>query len=101
MRLAHSTLRRWLRRGRCCPLSQCCHDDHVLGHRPAWKALVERRRPEDNRRAVALTATDQGRQVVEGHIASYRDACRVMLRSLEPAEQSELTRLTECAQASL
>jgi DNA-binding MarR family transcriptional regulator len=65
------------------------------------KALVERRRPEDNRRAVALTATDQGRQVVEDHIASYRDACRVMLRSLEPAEQSELTRLTECAQASL
>jgi DNA-binding MarR family transcriptional regulator len=46
------------------------------------KALVERRRPEDNRRAVALTATDQGRQVVEDHIAGYRDACRMMLRSL-------------------
>jgi DNA-binding MarR family transcriptional regulator len=61
---------------------------------------VERRRPEDNRRAVTLTATDQGRQVVEDHIAGYRDACRVMLRSLEPAEQSELTRLTEYAQAS-
>ena len=59
------------------------------------KALVERRRPEDNRRAVALTATDQGRQVVEDHVAGFREACRMMLCSLEPAEQSELIRLSE------
>ncbi|MEH2513684.1 DNA-binding MarR family transcriptional regulator [Nitrobacteraceae bacterium AZCC 1564] len=59
------------------------------------KAFVERRRPEDNRRAVALTATEKGRQVVEEQIASYREACRTMLRSLDPKEQSELIRLTE------
>ena len=59
------------------------------------KALVVRRRPEDNRRAVALTATDRGRQVVEEQVAGYREACRLMLRSLEPGEQSELIRLTE------
>lgn len=59
------------------------------------KALVERRRPEDNRRAVALTATDQGRQVVQDHVAGFREACRMMLRSLEPREQSELIRLSE------
>jgi DNA-binding MarR family transcriptional regulator len=59
------------------------------------KALVERRRLEDNRRAVAVTATEQGRQVVEDQAAGFREACRMMLRSLEPVEQSELIRLTE------
>lgn len=59
------------------------------------KALVDRRRPEDNRRAVALTASKQGRQVVEEHVAGYREACRMMLRALDPAEQIELIRLTE------
>ena len=59
------------------------------------KALVDRRRPEDNRRAVALTATEQGRQVVADQVAGYREACRMMLRSLEPTEQRELIRLTE------
>lgn len=59
------------------------------------KALVERHRPEDNRRAVALTANAMGRQVVEEHVAGYRDACRRMLRALDRAEQSELIRLTE------
>jgi DNA-binding MarR family transcriptional regulator len=59
------------------------------------KALVERRRPEDNRRAGALTATGLGRQVVEDQVAGYRDACRMMLRSLDPGERSELIRLTE------
>jgi hypothetical protein len=44
---------------------------------------------------VALTATDQGRHVVEDHVAGFRDACRMMLRSLDPVEQSELIRLTE------
>jgi DNA-binding MarR family transcriptional regulator len=59
------------------------------------KTLVERRRPEDNRRAVALSATGQGRLVVEETVAGYRQACRIMLLSLDPAEQSELIRLTE------
>ena len=59
------------------------------------KALVERRRPEDNRRAVALTASKNGRRVVEEHVAGYREACRAMLRALDRAEQSELIRLTE------
>lgn len=59
------------------------------------KALVDRRRPEDNRRAVALTATEQGRHVVQDQVAGYREACRRMLRSLDPHEQSELIRLTE------
>ena len=59
------------------------------------KALVDRRRPEDNRRAVALTASKQGRLVVEEHVAGYREACRMMLRALDPAEQIELIRLTE------
>lgn len=59
------------------------------------KALVERRRPEDNRRSVALTATAQGRRVVEDHVAGYRMACQMMLRSLDPGERKELIRLTE------
>jgi DNA-binding MarR family transcriptional regulator len=59
------------------------------------KMLVERRRPEDDRRAVALSATNQGHQVVEETVEGYRHACRMMLISLEPSEQSELIRLTE------
>jgi DNA-binding MarR family transcriptional regulator len=59
------------------------------------KALVERRRPQDDRRAVALTTTDKGRQVVEDHVAGYRNACRTMLLRLDPLEQAELIRLTE------
>jgi DNA-binding MarR family transcriptional regulator len=59
------------------------------------KALIERRRPEDDRRSVALTATGKGRQAIEDHVAAYREACRMMLRSLDPQEQGELIRLTE------
>ncbi|MBR0737461.1 winged helix-turn-helix transcriptional regulator [Bradyrhizobium liaoningense] len=59
------------------------------------KDLIERRRPEDNRRAVALSANEKGRQVVDDHIQGYREACRTMLRALEMSEQDELIRLTE------
>ena len=59
------------------------------------KDLIERRRPEDNRRAVALSANEKGRQVVDDHIKGYREACRTMLRALETSEQDELIRLTE------
>jgi DNA-binding MarR family transcriptional regulator len=59
------------------------------------KAFVERRRPEDNRRSVALSTTDAGRGVVEDHIAGYRSTCLIMLRALDPVERKELIRLTE------
>lgn len=59
------------------------------------KAMIKRRRPEDNRRTVALTATAKGRQVMEDHKAGYHKACLGMLRSLDPSERGELIRLTE------
>ena len=59
------------------------------------KTLVERQRLEANRRAVALTATPAGLQVIETHAAGYRNACRMMLRSLDPQERNELIRLSE------
>ena len=59
------------------------------------KELIDRRRPEDNRRAVALSANQKGRQVVDDHIEGYRQACRTMLRALDSSERGELIRLTE------
>jgi DNA-binding MarR family transcriptional regulator len=59
------------------------------------KDLIDRRRPEDNRRAVALSANQKGRQVVDDHIEGYRQACRTMLRALDSSERGELIRLTE------
>ncbi|CAN5323910.1 MarR family winged helix-turn-helix transcriptional regulator [soil metagenome] len=59
------------------------------------RAFVERRRPETNRRAIALTATDAGEQAVEAQKAGYREACRWMLSALDKAEQEELIRLTQ------
>lgn len=59
------------------------------------KAFVERRRPEDNRRSVALTATETGKGVVQDHAAGYRAACQMMLRSLNQTERNELIRLSE------
>jgi len=59
------------------------------------KGLVERRRPQDDRRAVELTATAKGRGVVADQKAAYRKACRAMLRALDPSERIELIRLTE------
>jgi DNA-binding MarR family transcriptional regulator len=59
------------------------------------KGLIERRRPEGDRRAVELTATSKGRKVVADQKAAYRLACRAMLRALDPGERIELIRLTE------
>ncbi|TWT09683.1 MarR family winged helix-turn-helix transcriptional regulator [Reyranella sp. CPCC 100927] len=59
------------------------------------KRLIERRRTEDDRRSLALTVTDRGRQAIDDHVAAYRELCRIMLRSLDPQEQGELIRLTE------
>ena len=51
------------------------------------KALVESRRAEDNRRAVALIATDEGRQVVADTMAEYRNARTVHRIALKPEER--------------
>ena len=59
------------------------------------KAMIERRRPEDDRRTIALTATVKGRQVIKDHKAGYQTACLAMLRALDPDERGELIRLTE------
>ncbi len=59
------------------------------------KGLVKRRRPIRDRRSVALTATDKGRQVVEDQKAGYRNTCAVMLKALDEAERAEMIRLTE------
>lgn len=59
------------------------------------KAMIRRRRPADDRRTIALTATAKGRRVMEDHKAGYRKACCAMLRSLDPGERGELIRLTE------
>jgi DNA-binding MarR family transcriptional regulator len=59
------------------------------------KGLVERRRPEENRRAIALTATEKGLQIVLNHKQVYRNACVAMLRALDTAEQAALIRLTQ------
>jgi DNA-binding MarR family transcriptional regulator len=59
------------------------------------KELIDRRRPEDDRRSVALKATAKGRRAIQDHVAGYREACRAMLRSLDPGEQRELIRLSE------
>lgn len=59
------------------------------------KGLVERRRPQDDRRAVELTATSKGRDVLADQKAAYRKACHAMLRALDPGERIEIIRLTE------
>jgi DNA-binding MarR family transcriptional regulator len=59
------------------------------------KAMIERRRPDENRRAVALTATAKGREAIEVQKAAYQKGNLAMLRSLEPAERDELLRLFE------
>lgn len=59
------------------------------------RGLVERKRPDDDRRTVELTATPEGQAVVADQKTGYRNACRAMLRALTPAEQIELIRLTE------
>ena len=59
------------------------------------KGLLERGRPEKDRRAVALIITVKGLRAVDDHKAGYRNACITMLRALDTPEQMELIRLTE------
>nr|WP_087573048.1 MarR family winged helix-turn-helix transcriptional regulator [Sphingomonas sp. CDS-1] len=58
------------------------------------KALIERRRPAGDRRSVALSATEKGGNVVDDHIAAYRETSRWMLRALDREEREQLIRLT-------
>lgn len=64
------------------------------------KGLIERDRADEDRRSVALTSTAKGQQAIDDHVAAYREACRAMLRALDPEEQSELIRLSEKIAAS-
>lgn len=65
------------------------------GDRLVRKGMIERQRPEANRRTVALTITSNGEAAVAGYVAGYRETCRVMLDSLDPAERTEFVRLTQ------
>ncbi|MFC4255921.1 winged helix DNA-binding protein [Altererythrobacter xixiisoli] len=57
--------------------------------------MMERQRPEANRRSVALTLTAKGKASVAGYMAGYGDACRAMLDPLDPEERIEFLRLTD------
>ena len=57
------------------------------------KGLVERERPEDNRRSVALVATRTGSAIVDRHAEVYRELCRHMLTRLDDRERTEWIRL--------
>jgi DNA-binding MarR family transcriptional regulator len=59
------------------------------------REMIERLRPEDNRRSVALTITPKGQEAVAGYMDGYREACRAMLAALPPTEQAEFLRLAQ------
>lgn len=56
--------------------------------------MIERQRPETNRRSVALTLTQAGKDTVAGYMEGYQDACSAMLEPLDPAERADFLRLT-------
>jgi DNA-binding MarR family transcriptional regulator len=57
------------------------------------KGLIERERPEENRRSVALVATAAGQGIVDRHFQVFRDLCRLMLSRLDERERAELIRI--------
>jgi DNA-binding MarR family transcriptional regulator len=57
--------------------------------------MIERQRPEANRRSVALSITNNGHQAVAGYIDGYRASCKAMLQALDPVDQTEFLRLTQ------
>ncbi|GLU28979.1 MarR family winged helix-turn-helix transcriptional regulator [Brucella sp. NBRC 12950] len=59
------------------------------------REMIERQRPETNRRSVALSITEKGKQAVTGYIDGYRASCKAMLQALDPADQAEFLRLTQ------
>ena len=54
------------------------------------RGLLERRRPEHDRRAVALHLTATGRERAEGLLAAFRALYRQMLAPLSEAERETL-----------
>ncbi|KAB2685792.1 MarR family winged helix-turn-helix transcriptional regulator [Brucella pseudogrignonensis] len=59
------------------------------------REIIQRQRPETNRRSVALSLTDKGHQVVAGYIDGYRASCKAMLEALDPADQIRFLHLTQ------
>lgn len=59
------------------------------------REMIERQRPEANRRSVALTITSKGKQAVGGYIDGYRASCKAMLQALDAVDQTEFLRLTQ------
>jgi DNA-binding MarR family transcriptional regulator len=57
--------------------------------------MIERQRPEANRRSVALTITSKGKQAVAGYVDGYRASCKAMLQALDAVDQTEFLRLTQ------
>ena len=59
------------------------------------REMITRRRPEENRRSVALALTSKGVAAVEGYMAGYYDACKAMLDPLDQTDRAEFVRLTQ------
>ncbi|OLP44570.1 MarR family winged helix-turn-helix transcriptional regulator [Rhizobium oryziradicis] len=59
------------------------------------KEMVERRRPQENRRSVSLNITQQGQDAVLGYVDGYRASCKAMLEALDPAERTTFLNLTQ------
>ncbi|SHL98619.1 MarR family winged helix-turn-helix transcriptional regulator [Roseibium suaedae] len=59
------------------------------------RGMIERQRPEANRRSVALTITPNGQEAVAGYMDGYRASCRAMLDALDSDDRATFLRLTE------
>lgn len=59
------------------------------------KDMIERQRPQENRRSVALKITQQGQDAVLGYVDGYRASCKAMLEALDPAERVDFLDLTQ------
>ena len=61
--------------------------------RLAKRGLLERHRPEGDRRAVALELSEGGRARVGSYVSAHREISRQMLEALSPAERDRFIRL--------
>lgn len=59
------------------------------------RKMIERVRPEANRRSVALTLTQEGTAAVVGYMDGYRASCRAMLEALDSDDRVAFLQLTE------
>lgn len=59
------------------------------------RKLLDRSRPEDNRRAVALRLSEAGRACVEAFQAAYRDMYLSLLQPLTPEDRDHLIRIMQ------